>query len=222
MSAGNLCLSHPLKLIIMILMFELTQLIRKIQLLAETSKRIVVAVVGPPAAGKSTFVDELLHQLDGAVIVPMDGFHLDNIILKSRGLMPRKGSPETFDASGYADLLRRMRHSTETVYAPVFDREADLSRASAIEVPAETKIILAEGNYLLLDQPEWKQFHSLFDLTIALDVPMEILQQRLVKRWLDYGLTADEALVRAESNDLPNARLVIEHSIAAECAITNY
>lgn len=203
-------------------MLERSQLIHKIQLLAESNGRIIVAIAGPPAAGKSTFVDELLHALDSAVVVPMDGFHLDNKILKGRGLMSRKGSPDTFDAPGYAEILKRIKAADETVYAPVFDREADLSRASAIEVTPEAKVILAEGNYLLLDQGPWNRLRPLFDLTIQLNVPEDILQQRLLKRWLDYGLTEGQAMVRAESNDLPNARLVINNSVPAECLINNY
>ena len=203
-------------------MIDQSQLVEKIKLLSESRERIIVAIAGPPAAGKSTFVDGLLSALDSAVVIPMDGFHLDNMILKGRDLMSRKGSPQTFDASGYADLLKRIKQAKETVYAPMFDREADLSRASAIEVSPEVKVILAEGNYLLLDQEPWKHMQRLFDLTIQLNVPEDVLQQRLLQRWLDHGLTAEAALARAESNDLPNARLVINSSVAAECLINNY
>ena len=201
---------------------EIHELVQQVKALASTNTRLVIAIAGPPAAGKSTFVEQLAQQLEGAVVVPMDGFHLDNGILEKRGLLSRKGSPETFDASAYADLLMRIKQAKETVYAPEFDREMDLSRASAIEISPDAKIILAEGNYLLLDQSPWKQLHPLFDLTIQLNVPMDILQKRLVQRWLDHGLSKGEALLRAKSNDLPNAVLVIEKSIPAECVINNY
>ena len=203
-------------------MTDQTQLIHRIQSLAEASNRIIIAITGPPASGKSTFVDELICSLEDAVIVPMDGFHLDNVILEKRELLSRKGSPETFDASGYHDLLWRTKNASDTVYAPMFDREADLSRAAAIEVPRCAKIILAEGNYLLLDQSPWRQLQPLFDMTVSLSVPIAILKKRLIQRWLDHGLSPDQALLRAESNDLPNARLVVDHSMAADSVINNY
>lgn len=203
-------------------MSNLTQLIHNIQQLTAVGDRIIVAIAGPPAAGKSTVVDELLHSLDDAVVVPMDGFHLDNVVLEKLSLLARKGSPATFDALGYCALLRRVKDSTETIYVPAFDRAADLSRAAAIEVTSDIKIILAEGNYLLLDQEPWIQLQSMFDLTVSLVVPIDILKQRLVQRWLDHGLSFDQALLRAESNDLANAKLVIDHSIAANSIIDNY
>ena len=203
-------------------MSHIHELLKQVKGLALSNERVIVAIAGPPAAGKSTFVEQLVQQLDNAVVVPMDGFHLDNVILEKRGLLSRKGSPETFDASAYAHLLQRIKTSNETMYAPVFDRKADLSRASAIEVSPETKVILAEGNYLLLDQAPWQQLQPLFDLTVSLSVPEAVLQQRLLQRWLDHGLTAEAALARAESNDLPNARLVINKSIPADCLINNY
>ncbi|PWQ97622.1 nucleoside triphosphate hydrolase [Leucothrix pacifica] len=203
-------------------MSDIHELLDQVKGLAVSNERVIVGIAGPPASGKSTFVAQLADQLDGAVVVPMDGFHLDNVILERRGLLPRKGSPETFDASAYAHLLQRIKRGDDTIYAPLFDRKADLSRASAIEIPPETKVILAEGNYLLLDQAPWQQLQPLFDLTVSLCVPEEILQQRLLQRWLDHGLTEEAALARAELNDLPNARLVINKSIHADCLINNY
>jgi pantothenate kinase len=118
-------------------------------------------------------------------------------------------------------LLTRIKTSTDTVYAPSFDRQADLSRGAAIEVTADTKIILAEGNYLLLKQSPWNLLAPLFDLTVFLDVPRDKLQQRLVQRWLDHGLQHTVALDKVISNDLPNAELVIDHSQMASYTLTN-
>lgn len=198
-------------------------MIRQINSLAENSdQRIVIGIAGPPASGKSTFVGALMAELGSAVIVPMDGFHLDNSILERRGQLSRKGSAQTFDAFGYYQLLKQIQHAEHTLYAPSFDREADLSRGAAIEILPEHRIVLAEGNYLLMNQAPWGAFKALFDITIFLNVPIGMLRKRLIQRWLDHGYDQESAVKRAESNDLANARGIIEHSLPADYAINNY
>ena len=89
--------------------------------------RFILALTGPPGVGKSTLSDALVQEFErrgqSAAIVPMDGFHLDNSVLQERGLMARKGAPFTFDADGYAALLRRLRDERDQdIAVPVFDR----------------------------------------------------------------------------------------------------
>ena len=200
---------------------DLTDLSNRINELANTSHRIIIAVAGAPGSGKSTFVAELEKTLSDVAVVPMDGFHLDNVILEERNFMSRKGSPDSFDAEGYCHLISRLKHAEETVYAPIFDRKLDHSRAAAIEIPSDIKIVLTEGNYLLLEQKPWNKLGELFDLTIFLDVPEAVLRERLVNRWLAHGLSAEAALKRAESNDLPNAEVVIKLSKQPDVVINN-
>lgn len=151
-----------------------------------------------------------------AVVVPMDGFHLDNTLLHERGQMAVKGAPQTFDIEGFVALMQRLsRVDDRDVYIPVFDRSADLSRNAAQCVSASHSVIIVEGNYLLLQRPGWESLASLFHLRVMLDVPIEVLEERLVQRWLDHGLDADAARERALSNDIPNARTVSEESTGA-------
>jgi pantothenate kinase len=173
--------------------------------------RIVVAIAGPPGAGKSTLVETLLPLLPegSAAIVPMDGFHYDNAVLAARGLLPRKGAPETFDVGGLAAALARIRAGGEDVAVPLFDRSEDIARAGASIVAADLRFVLVEGNYLLSDEVPWNRLAPLFDFTVFLDVPEPVLEQRLVERWLRHGHTMEEALERAFSNDIPNARRVL-------------
>lgn len=181
-------------------------------------RRIVVALAGPPGAGKSTLSERLLAALpEGeAALVPMDGFHFDNAVLDAMALRNRKGAPQTFDCAGLAATLRRIRSGKEPVAVPVFDREADLARAGAAIIPADARLILVEGNYLLLDRAPWFELAPLFDLTIFIDVPMAELERRLLARWADLGRSEEAARAWVESNDLPNARLVMEGSRRAD------
>lgn len=151
-----------------------------------------------------------------AVVVPMDGFHLDNVLLRERGLMAVKGSPQTFDVAGFAALLQRLTVTDAgDVYIPVFDRGADLSRNAAQCVTARHSVIIVEGNYLLLAREGWNKLAPLYHLSVMLDVPLETLEERLVGRWLAHGLAPEAARERALSNDIPNARLVQEESTGA-------
>ncbi|MBX2824315.1 MAG: nucleoside/nucleotide kinase family protein [Gammaproteobacteria bacterium] len=187
--------------------------------------RFVVSISGPPGAGKSTLAGLLhtamveRHDKNTSAILPMDGFHLDNDILDARGHRARKGAPHTFDIAGLINVVSRVRQADSDVYVPVFDREQDLSRAGARVILSSQKLILVEGNYLLLQQPGWRELYALFDYRISMEVAPAVLRKRLIQRWLDHDHAPAEAKARAESNDLPNAQLVVDDSRTADCIV---
>ena len=188
-------------------------------------KRVLIALAGPPGAGKSTLADALVQRLNTsspeapAAVVPMDGFHYDNLILEARGLRGRKGAPETFDASGFLALLHRLRDVTNDVAIPVFDRSMDLSRASARMIEPRHRLLVVEGNYLLLDRPVWRDLRSLFDMTIFLKPTLATIEERLIQRWLDHGYQRDEAITKARGNDLANAEVILAESGPADLTL---
>jgi pantothenate kinase len=193
---------------------------------AGTKRRFIIALAGPPGAGKSTLSEALVAEFtkrgQGAAIVAMDGFHFDNAVLEARGNLARKGAPFTFDVDGYAALLKRLRAEPDhDIAAPVFDRALDLARAGGNIITPEHRFLIAEGNYLLLDQPGWAQMAGLFDLTVMLTAGLEELRLRLIDRWLGYGLDPEQALARAQSNDIPNAELVLGKSRKAVLEISS-
>lgn len=188
---------------------------------AHNNERLMVAIAGPPAAGKSRLARRLVEALNSgaehaAIVVPMDGFHYDDSVLKARGLLPRKGAPETFDVDGFAVMLERLATATSDVAIPLFDRDLEISRAGAAIVTPEHRILIVEGNYLLLDEPGWDDLGRFFGLTAAIAVPFEELERRLVRRWLKYGMNEEDARARALSNDIPNAKRVLAHARPAD------
>jgi pantothenate kinase len=186
------------------------------------SDRTIVAIVGPPGSGKSTLVESLKINIDaksddGCEIVPMDGFHYDNRILDQRGQRMRKGAPHTFDVAGLAGVIERLRTAPDAdIAVPVFDRENDCAYAAARIIPAMTKTILVEGNYLLLDDPQWRILDGMFDVTVSIQCDYETLKQRLSQRWLDLNFSVQDTNAKLEQNDLPNCRLVQANSLPAD------
>lgn len=188
-------------------------------------RRMIVAIAGAPGAGKSTLAGDLCAALNQrraglAMVMPMDGYHLDNALLDARGLRARKGSPPTFDVDGLARDLARVRAADRPVIVPVFDRDLDLARAGAREIAPGVPVILIEGNYLLLDQEPWRDLAGLFDLTVFVAVPEAELERRLIARWLHHGHDPAAARARALGNDIPNARLVAAGSRPADITLS--
>lgn len=186
--------------------------------------RFLVAIAGPPGAGKSTIAETLAEALvergEMAVVLPMDGFHMDNAVLDEKGLLHRKGAPETFDVRGFIDIVHAIRAGGE-VLVPIFDRKREIAIAAARVISPAHRIVIAEGNYLLLDEAPWLVLAGLFDLSIFLDVPEEVLAERLADRWRGYGLTPAEIAAKVEENDLPNGRRVLRQSRRADLVIAN-
>jgi len=175
---------------------------------AQGSNRFIVAIAGPPAAGKSTLAQTLYERLseqgERVAVVGMDGFHFDNAVLQEKGLLARKGAPETFDFDGFRVALERIRAADRDVAIPVFDRSMELARAGAAIVRKDTRVILVEGNYLLLDEDPWATLDGLFDFSIYLDVPDDQIRERLLSRWEHIP----QGVEKVEHNDLPNAARV--------------
>ncbi|MEL6521292.1 MAG: nucleoside/nucleotide kinase family protein [Pseudomonadota bacterium] len=184
-----------------------------------SDRRQIVAIAGPPASGKSTLAEQLVAALGPtAVLLPMDGFHLDNRILEHRNLLHRKGAPETFDVHGLSTLLQRATIEDQ-LFAPIFDRTLDIAVAGAIEITGRHQILIIEGNYLLLKDPHWNKLTEFWDLTIWLDVADDQLEHRLTERWLSHGLDPEAARLKVTKNDLPNARLTKTRSTTADIVL---
>lgn len=174
---------------------------------ADGERRYLFGIAGAPGSGKSTLTASLADELD-AVAVPMDGFHLPNATLDERGLRGVKGAPETFAADAFVAAVRRLAAADADVELPDFDRVIDEPRPSRLRVRVSDRLVIVEGNYLLLDSEPWVELRDLLNAVAHLDVDLELRVKRLVDRHVRFGMTPREASAFVQSSDEPNAALV--------------
>ena len=187
------------------------EVLQRAQALITSGQRKILGIAAAPGAGKSTLAEGLLQALGAqAQIVPMDGFHLANSELQRLGRAGRKGAPDTFDASGYVNLLRRIHSQQpgETIYAPDYRRELEEGIAGAIAIEASTPLIITEGNYLLMEDGAWSQVRAVLDECWFLDLDSSMRQQRLLERHMRFGRSREAALEWIAVTDEPNAQRI--------------
>lgn len=188
-----------------------TEVLEHLQSRLNTGRRFLLGLVGAPGSGKSTLARALCeHAGSAAQLVPMDGYHLANVQLQRLGRAQRKGAPDTFDSHGYVSLLRRLREPEDgvTVYAPDFRREIEEPIANAIAVEPQVPLIVTEGNYLLMDEPGWRDVRGLLDEVWYVEEDEALRLQRLIARHEAFGREADAARSWVAQTDEPNARRI--------------
>ena len=179
--------------------------------LENSSERVLIGIIGKPGAGKSTLSKFLMAKLpkEFVTVVPMDGYHLSNKVLKDLKRADRKGAPDTFDVAGFISLVKRIRtEQTQNIYYPIFDRAIEESIAAQGVVTSVTKVVIIEGNYLLHDDGGWEVCNDLLDESWMVDVDDDKRISRLISRHIAYGKDPEAAKAWAKGTDQVNAKLI--------------
>lgn len=186
-------------------------LVRIQSFLSDSSARVLIGIIGKPGAGKSTLSKFLMSKLpkELVTVVPMDGYHLSNKVLKVLKRADRKGAPDTFDVTGFASLVKRIRsEQTQNIYYPIFDRAIEESIAAQGVVTSDTKVVIIEGNYLLHNAGGWEVIKGLLDESWMVDVDDDKRIARLISRHISHGKEPEAAKAWARGTDEANAQLI--------------
>ncbi len=188
-------------------MSSIDPLVARARALLDGGGRVLVGIAGSPGSGKTTLAAALVGALGPiAAHVPMDGFHFADVELARLGRAGRKGAPDTFDVGGYLALLRRIRADAEdVVYAPAFERDLEQALAGAVPVPRAARLVVTEGNYLLLDEPGWRDVPAELDEVWFCAVRADLRRDRLTARHVEFGRTPAAAAAWVAAVDEPNA-----------------
>ena len=184
-------------------------------------ERKIVGLIGKPGAGKSTLSAQLIQQLgDQAAILNMDGYHLSNLALHELGRADQKGAPDTFDALGFTEILKRVKHEVDkNIYFPVFDRAIEESIAAQGVIVPSVKLVITEGNYLLHNGDNWSGVKNLLDESWFIEVDDSLRIERLVNRHHKFGKSKVDALSWATGSDENNAKIVAQTRESADLII---
>jgi len=184
-------------------------------------ERKIVGLIGKPGAGKSTLSAQLIEQLgDQSAILNMDGYHLSNLALRELGRADRKGAPDTFDALGFTEILRRVKHEVDRdIYFPVFDRAIEESIAAQGVISPSVKLVITEGNYLLQSENNWGGVKNLLDESWFIEVDDNLRIERLVNRHHKFGKSKADAHSWATGSDENNAKIVAQTRELADVII---
>ncbi|MFC7360941.1 nucleoside/nucleotide kinase family protein [Nocardioides astragali] len=194
---------------------SLPQLLERLARLLASPGRVVLGITGPPGAGKSTLAEMLLAHLranlgsDAVGHLPMDGFHLADVQLDRLGNRDRKGAPDTFDVDGYVAALQRLHDRPDrTLFVPSFERDLEQPVAAAIAIEPSMRLVITEGNYLLLSGGGWERVRPLLAETWFVEVDPDVRRDRLVRRHEQFGKSPADARAWVERSDEANAAVV--------------
>ena len=175
----------------------------------DSGRRRLIGIVGAPGAGKSTIAEQVAAAIDAALL-PMDGYHYPQAVLRELGRRERMGAPDTFDVDAFVATLEAVRNSGSSVSARGFDREVEEPVEAAITIPQELRTVIVEGNYLLLSDGGWERVRPLLDETFMIELAEPVRHERLVARHIRFGKSPTDARAWALGPDERNALTISE------------
>jgi type I pantothenate kinase len=150
----------------------------------------VIGVAGSVAVGKSTFARILQALLarwpehPKVDLVTTDGFLFPNAVLEERGIMNRKGFPESYDTKSLLQFLRELKSGRPEVLAPVYSHVVyDIVEGQEVAV-RQPDILILEGLNVLQVGVDSNEFVSdYFDFSIYIDAEESVIRDWYIERF---------------------------------------
>lgn len=161
--------------------------------LNKTNKRtpFIIGVAGSVAVGKST-VSRLLKELlsrwpttPKVALVTTDGFLYPNAVLEKRGLMQRKGFPESYDRLALIKFVADIKSGKEVVTAPLYSHLTyDIVDSDSVRVESPDVLIVEGLNVLQPPAPgQDVALSDYFDFKIYVDAPTKEIEKWYLNRF---------------------------------------
>ena len=201
----------------------------------DISSRLLVGISGIPASGKSTLAKLVVDKINEAAgkpdpsshgpatLIGLDGWHLTRAQLDA---MPdpklahdRRGVHWTFDGNGYVAFVESLHEpvsrdskSQRVITAPTFDHAIKDPEPDSVAVLPTHRLVVIEGLYTFLSIDPWGRAGKLLDERWFIDIDIAEATRRIVKRHVLTGVAkdTDEAVWRAENNDMPSKQISFE------------
>lgn len=187
-------------------------------------KQLLIAIAGPPGAGKSTLSSALHSLIPNSKVLPMDGYHYTKAQLSSFPdpveAFKRRGAHWTFDGKSFVEALTKLKANGHGMF-PSFDHGVGDPVENDIEVKEEDKIVLIEGNYILLETEPWNQIKDIVDFSYFIYCDVPVISNRVCLRHMSVGRTEAEAKERVDTNDALNAIEILESRHRADKIINS-
>lgn len=224
---------HRLPIAMSVSCDDIDSLVKRIETLTlrKCPNRVLVSVAGVPGAGKTTLVKKLAAELSAkhrikTQILPQDGFHYyRSELLKfddPQTAIDRRGAPFTFNAAKYVETVKQtIQKPYKDVYAPSFDHSIKDPKENDICISSDVAVVLLEGNYVNLKDEPWCELNKIVDEKWFITTDLELVRKRLIARHLEAGIasTPEEAMARADLNDLKNGDYILKHSFPSDLEI---
>lgn len=157
----------------------------------------IIALAGCPAAGKSTFARILRALLarwpdhPRVELVTTDGFLHSTRVLQEKGLMRRKGFPESYDLRRMIRFLADIKAGREEVVAPVYSHHSYDIVPGEFQVVRQPDVLIFEGlNVLQTGHAAPVMISDFFDFSVYLDADETDIEAWYIERFLMFQRTA--------------------------------
>jgi type I pantothenate kinase len=161
--------------------------------LVRAASPLVVGIAGSVAVGKSTFarvLRALVARWPGSprvALVTTDGFLFPNETLESRGLLARKGFPESYDVRRLIQFLQDVKRGDRPVHAPVYSHQAYDIVPGQVQTVDRPDVVIIEGLNVLQagpSRPGRQPVSAFFDFSIYIDADERDIEEWYIARFL--------------------------------------